>query len=151
MHIANPNDKNLDGISVKQPMGLDSNTLVLMVDHSSKAIGSLKVGDVLFLGGKVTNVINDDSQNIHNYKGLFCTGNMKVLENGRWILVEESAESRRHTNNEPYTIAIPQSETLLFMTTDYQVWSSNLRDVTEELNTKHKLNALLSKSAMELK
>ncbi len=144
MEIANPEDKMIDGISVKNPMGIDNNTLILMADHSYKSMGSLVIGDNILLGGKVTNVIKDKSQDIYNYKGLFCTGNMKILEDGRWVKVEESQSPRRLTNDEPYDITIIQSEILIFMTTDYQVWSSNLRDVTIELNTKHELNAKLT-------
>lgn len=149
--IARPDDKNIQGISVKHPMGLHQGTLIIMADHSTKAIGSIQVGDVILLGGKVTNVIRDKSQDMYNYKGQEATGNMKLLEDGRWIKVEESQSNRQLTNNEPEDICIIQSEIKLFITSDYQVWSSNLQDVTVELNTKHTLNEKLMKGMRALR
>lgn len=151
MEIANPEDKKLDNISVKHPMGLEVNTLVFMKDHSTKAVASLVIGDELLLGGKITNIIKDKSQDMYNYKGAFVTGNMKTLEDGRWVKVEESQSPRRLTNHEPLDIIIVQSQIKLMMTSDYQIWSSNLEDVTIELNTKHELNALLNGAMKGLK
>ena len=151
MEIANPNDNKIKDISVKNPMGVDCNTLIFMKDHSSKAIGSLQIGDELLLGGKVTNIIKDKSSDIYNYKGLFCTGTMKVFEDGRWMKVEESSAPRRLTNEDSAEICIIQSEVMLMLSSDYQAWSTNLKDVTVELNTKHELNALLANSLKGLK
>lgn len=151
MDIAIPEDKKLKGVSVKNPMGLQSNIQVFMKDHSSKAIGALQIGDEILLGGKVTNIIKDKTKDVYNYKGLECTGNMKVLEDGRWLKVEESSSSRRLTNNEDTDICIVQSQIALFMTYDKEVFSSNLNDVTVELNTKHELNSMLKDNIKGLK
>jgi hypothetical protein len=149
--IARPNDKSIEGVSVKHPMGLHQGTLILMADHSYKAIGSVQVGEKIFLGGLVTNTIKDKSVDMYTYKGIEVTGNMKLMEDGRWIKVEESQQNRQLTNMEPEDICILQSEIKLMMTTDYQIWSTNLEDVTEELNTKHSLNKMLASHMSGLK
>ena len=151
MEIAKPEDKRLDGVSVHTPMGFENNTFIFMKDKSSKAIGSLAIGEELLLGGKVTNIIKDKSIDVFNYKGTICTGNMKVLEDGRWILVSESGLSRKLTNESPTEITIIQSEVMLLMTYDYEVWSSNLKDVTVDLNSKHELNSMLVQSIKGIK
>lgn len=151
MEIANPNDKQLNNVSVHQPIGLENNTLIFMKDHSTKTIGSIRIGDEILLGGKVTNVIRDKSRDIYNYKGTYTTGNMKVLEDGRWLKVEESQAPRRLTNNENTEITIIQSEIKILIASDYQIWSSNLLDVVVELNTKHELNATLTSAMKSLK
>ncbi len=142
--IANPSDKKLEGVSLYKPMGINSGLHVLLKNGDSKSISALQIGDEILLGGKITNVIHDQSQDIYVYKGLEVTGSMKVLMNGRWVRVEQVENAKRLTNSEPINITIIQSEIHLFATPDNIVFSSNLNDVCVELNEKHKLNAMLS-------
>lgn len=146
MKIQNPSDPKLKNTSLYKPMGLSSGLHIVMKDGTTKAIGSLKIGDELMIGGKVTNVINDNSSDIYSYKGLEMTGNMKILCDGRWVKAEQTESSKRLTNSEPTPVAIIQSEIGFFVTADNIVFSSNLEDVCEALNTKHKLNAMLSEA-----
>jgi hypothetical protein len=73
----------------------DPNTLVQMVDGSSKKISDVKVGDVLNKGGEVYTIsshLNKDP--MFDYGGVLVSGSHAVKEDGKWKRVKDANHSR---------------------------------------------------------
>lgn len=81
----------------------DENTLIKMEDGHSQKISKLKVGDKIYLGGKITGIIKSKHNNdIYNYKGIIVSGEHLVLDNQKWIKVKNCSRSRKIRYSKEY-------------------------------------------------
>jgi len=75
-------------------MCFDPDTLIRMKKGHSQKISTIKLGDELFIGGKVTSLFQISLQNLkkdlYTYLGTTVSGSHLVLENHKWLRVEES-------------------------------------------------------------
>lgn len=73
-------------------------TPIRMDNGSYKAVDKLKMGDKLYLGGKVTGTGEVLEKVIYEYKGTKVSGNHAVFENGKFIRVKDSPLAKKVSN-----------------------------------------------------
>lgn len=107
-------------------------TKFLMEDGSVKEIQNIEVGDIMLYGGKVEQILKGDgsNQDWYQYEGIEVTGSHPVLENRKWILVEDSELSIPiETNNYTYSV---DNENMLMVShnkivfSDYKMFPDNI-------------------------
>jgi hypothetical protein len=77
-----------------------SGTQIKMKNGSYKAVQDLKVGDEVYLGGKVTMTGESESNDIYEYKNVRVTGSHTVFESGRFVRVEDSPHAKKVSGKE---------------------------------------------------
>ena len=114
----------------------DENTYVDRVDGSKIKLKDLKLGDRI-KGGIVTGILSTDNLKweLYDYNGIIVSGSHLVYENGIWIRVEESEQSKR-VFNEYNVICIITSEHNVFINgikfRDYEECDD--KDITQTIN-----------------
>jgi len=73
-------------------------TMVTMEDGSKKAIETIDIGEKVKIGGAVFACAKFICNNLHDYHGIKVSGSHMVLENDKWIRVEESKDSTLISN-----------------------------------------------------
>lgn len=68
-------------------------TPILMADGSFKNVEDLELGDELFVGGEVYGHGKAYNNDMYTYKGTLVSGSHAVLEDGKWLRVEDSAHA----------------------------------------------------------
>lgn len=92
------------GKTIKKIFCFHEDTPILMKNGSYKKIKDIKVGDEVFLGGKVTTIGSSIANgNIYDYQGQLITENHLILDNGKWKPVQESPSAKK-TNLSKFTI-----------------------------------------------
>ena len=115
-------------------------TLFKMADGTFKAIEDIKVGDIMFTGGRVLSIIIGDGnlQEWYLYKNVKVTGYHPVLDSdGIWRRVKDSKQSIKTFNDEFFYTLINENNRMIsdknITFTDYLEVSSkdNLEDLNE--------------------
>ena len=73
-------------------------TMVTMEDGSKKAIETIDLGEKVKIGGAVFACAKFICRDLHDYHGIKVSGSHMVLENDKWIRVEESKDSTLISN-----------------------------------------------------
>ena len=73
-------------------------TMVTMEDGSKKAIETIDLGEKVKIGGAVFACAKFVCSDLHDYHGIKVSGSHMVLENDKWIRVEESKDSTLISN-----------------------------------------------------
>jgi hypothetical protein len=97
---------NIAAAAAGRPRGkcFPADTQILMNDGQTKRICDIKLGERVFGGGEVYSIMqNLYDGNMYNYKGVGVVGSHAVLEDGKWIRVEDSSVSFLVEFIEPYT------------------------------------------------
>ncbi len=73
----------------------DKNTPITMQNNTTKNISNIKINDHIKDGGKVLSVLEFDSQDVpmYNYFGTLVSSSHLVMEDNKWIRVEDSKSS----------------------------------------------------------
>jgi hypothetical protein len=73
-------------------------TMVTMEDGSKKAIETIDLGEKVKIGGVIFACAKFVCSDLHDYHGIKVSGSHMVLENDKWIRVEESKDSTLISN-----------------------------------------------------
>jgi hypothetical protein len=128
-------------------------TPILMADHSEKAIGDLRLGDLLAGGGKVMGWGQGYAETLYLYKNTKVTGSHAVFEDGKWIRVKQSGFAQRLDANEAIVCPIATDNQIIitpwFVSTDiFEVQPEDADAMTDDerlaaLNANAERNALM--------
>jgi hypothetical protein len=89
---------------IKRLFCYTGDTKIKMADGSFQRLDSLKVGDKMYLGGKITMLGKEQTDELYSYMGTKVTGSHAVFENGQFIRVQDSSQATRIPGDKKYTI-----------------------------------------------
>lgn len=96
----------------------DQNTLVKLEGGHYRKICELKIGDKIYLGGRITGLIRAKHNNdIYNYQGILVSGEHLVFDNSQWKKVKDCSKSEK--------INYPQHHLYCLLTENNQVVTNN--------------------------
>ena len=78
-------------------------TMVTMEDGTKKAIETIDLGESVKIGGRIFACGKFLCDDLHDYHGIKVSGSHMVLENNKWIRVEQSSDSTLISNDIVHT------------------------------------------------
>jgi len=97
-------------------------TMIRLIDNKFKSIENIKLGDMLYLGGKVTALGSSVANEFYDYKNEKVTGEHAVFEDGKFIRVKNSKDSKLNIVNNEIIVYIIVTEKHLMVTNNI-IWA----------------------------